>query len=147
MKFESVRVTEIFDELPPLLHKHWKEIAHYQDILLEPDWELYAKLDEMKMLRTFTARDPEGKLVGYAIFFVKPNMHYKSSIQAVQDILFIDPESRGFGRNFISWCDDQLKEEKVQAVYHHIKAKHNFGPMLERMGYELVDLIYARRLD
>ncbi len=140
-------ITPLFNEMMPLLTLHWKEIAHFQDIPLEPDFETYAKLDEMGMLRTFTARDPEGKLVGYAVFFVKANLHYKSSIQAVQDVIFIDPTVRGFGANFILWCDEQLREEKIDAVYHHIKAAHNFGPMLERLGYSLVDLIYTKRLN
>jgi len=140
-------ITPLFDEMLPLLTLHWKEIAHFQDIPLEPDFETYARLDEMGMLRTFTARDEAGKLVGYAVFFVKANLHYKSSIQAVQDVIFIDPTVRGFGANFIIWCDDQLRLEKIDAVYHHVKAAHNFGPMLERLGYTLVDLIYTKRLN
>jgi hypothetical protein len=51
------------------------------------------------------------------------------------------------GGRFIKWCDEQLRAEGVAVVYHHIKAAHNFGPMLERFGYELVDLIYSRRLN
>jgi hypothetical protein len=32
-------------------------------------------------------------------------------------------------------------------VFQRTKAKHNFGNLLEALGYELVDLVYARRLD
>jgi hypothetical protein len=101
----------------------------------------------MGTLRTFTARDADGVLTGYCVFFVRHNIHYASSLQASQDVIYIDPERRGFGAEFILWCDQQLKEEGVQAVYHHVKQAHNFGPLLERFGYECVDLIYARRLD
>lgn len=69
------------------------------------------------------------------------------SKQAVQDVVFIHPEFRGFGKKFFIYCDDVLKNQKVQVVYHHIKAAHNFGAMLESIGYKLVDLIYAKRLD
>jgi hypothetical protein len=41
----------------------------------------------------------------------------------------------------------RLALEGIQVVYHHVKAAHNFGKMLERMDYKLVDLIYAKRLD
>jgi hypothetical protein len=47
----------------------------------------------------------------------------------------------------IRYADMQLKEDGVQVVYHHSKVAHNIGPLLERMGYEAVDLIYAKRLD
>lgn len=131
----------------PLLQLHWKEIAHYTDIPLDPDVNQYKMLSSLGMIRIFTARC-EGHLSGYAVFFVRPNAHYKTSLQAVQDILFLDKPMRGGnGYKFIQWCDEQLKKEEIQVVYHHVKQAHNFGPMLERMGYELVDLIYARRLD
>lgn len=146
MKFQREIGASIFDELKPLLELHWREIAHYQDILLEPDWESYKKCEEQGFLRVYTARNA-GLLVGYGVYFVRYNLHYRSSLQASQDILFIHPDFRGRGGRFIAYCDAQLREEGVQAVYHHVKAAHNFGPLLERMGYALVDLIYAKRLD
>lgn len=135
------------NEAMPLLYMHWKEIAHYQDIKLEPAFDKYEQLDAEGALRVYTARDDGGLLIGYSVYFLRYNLHYRSSLNALQDVLFIHPNHRGMGGKFIKWCDEQLKEEKVQAVYHHVKAQHNFGPLLERMGYELVDLIYARRLD
>ncbi len=133
--------------MKPLLEKHYKEIAHYSDIELDPDYDAYVKMESMGAVRVFTARDDAGILVGYAIFFVRYNIHYKKSLQAHQDILFVDPARRGIGAKLIQWSDEQLRAEGVQAVYHHVKSAHNFGPLLERIGYQLVDLIYARRLD
>jgi len=135
-----------FDEIMPLLEKHWREIAHYQDIELNPDLENYIRVEEAGALRVYTYR-VHNTLVGYAVFFVRHNMHYKGSLQAVQDVLFIKKECRGNGREFVKWCDEQLKLEGVQVVYHHVKSAHNWGKMLEAMDYELVDLIYAKRLD
>lgn len=146
-RFQRERSQDVFDEVMPLLELHWREIAHYQDIPLSPNFKQYAALEDAGLVRTFTARDSEKKLVGYAVFFVRHNLHYQSSLQASQDILFIHPDKRGFGARFILWCDRQLKEEGVAVVYHHIKVAHNFGKLLERMGYEMVDLIYAKRLD
>lgn len=148
MRFQREKAQDIFAEIMPLLEKHYLEIAHYQDIKLEPDFEQYAKIEDCGLLRTFTARDDQGVMVGYAVFFVKSNLHYKSSKQAVQDVIYIERSRRGagIGKEFIQWCDEQLKADGCQVVYHHIKDKHNFGPMLETMGYQLVDLIYGRRL-
>lgn len=177
----------LWDEAMPLLRAHKDEIAHFQDIPLEPDIPLYAANEAAGVLRCFTARDSEtfyrdhhsckilgqdgpfytilvdgyecsnvahrselrlGRLVGYALYFVRANPHYKSSVQAVQDVIYLDPSVRGgTGYKFIAWCDAQLASEGVQAVYHHVKAKHDFGKLLERQGYELVDYIYAKRLD
>lgn len=139
---------ELWHEAMPLLVAHYQEIAAFQDIALEPDVSVYAAGESAGIIRCFTARDDSGLLVGYALFFVKPNPHYKSSVQAVQDVIYLDPSVRGgTGYKFIAWCDAQLADEGVQAVYHHVKAAHDFGRLLERQGYDLVDLIYAKRLD
>lgn len=148
MQFQREQSFEIFDEAMPLLRQHFEEISANKDIPLDPDFEAYELMERQGMLRTFTARD-DGKLVGYAVFFVRANIHYKTSKQANQDILYIVPSLRGglLGYRFIKWCDEELRAEGCQAVYQHIKAAHNFGSLLERIGYRLVDLIYCRRLD
>ncbi len=138
----------LLDELFPLLEAHYKEIAHYKDIPLSPDLALYEIAYKTGMLRIYTAR--RGKsIVGYSVFFVRPHGHYKTSLQAVQDILFLSPSERGkmLGARLIRFSDERLKEIGVQAVYHHVKESHNFGPLLERLGYQQVERIYTRRLD
>jgi L-amino acid N-acyltransferase YncA len=148
LKFEQEQLSDgLIEEMMPLINAHWEEIAHDKDIPLDPDWYKYGQLQTLGSLKVFTARDDDGQILGYSFFFVSPNLHYKSSLQAVQDVIYIDKERRGFGRKFIDWCDSELRQMGVQKVYHHVKAKHNFGPMLETLDYHLVDLIYARRLD
>jgi hypothetical protein len=65
-------------------------------------------------------------------------------------VLFIDPTHRrglGIGRALLAHCDAELTKEGVQVVYHRCKAAHDFGNLLEALGYELVDRTFARRLD
>ncbi len=169
----------LWDEAMPLLQAHWKEVAAFQDIPLNPDRALYAASEEAGILRVFTARDIDldkvtrrfvpafdqeiaalapnleirdviygYPLVGYALYFVRPAPHYQSSVQAVQDVLYLARDHRGrTAYKFVAWCDEQLSIEGVQVTYHHVKASKDFGPMLEHQGYELVDRIYAKRLD
>lgn len=167
----------LWDEAMPLLHAHWKEVAHFQDIPLEPDRDVrgvYASSERAGILRVFTAREPlkirtslpvwqflafnentgidrkeiGGRLVGYALYFVRTNPHYASSLQAAQDVIYLDPTARGkTGYKFIAWCDEQLASEGVQVVRHHVKAAHDFGKLLQRQGYEVEDIIYVKRLD
>jgi hypothetical protein len=156
IQFAREPLTEsLWDEAMPLLSAHWDEIAAFKDIPLEPDRELYAAGEANGILRCFTARDdtaqrfrfPGAMLVGYALYFVRSNPHYKSSLQANQDVIYLAPSVRGgTGYKFIAWCDNQLAAEGVQVVYQHVKAKHDFGKLLERQGYDLVDQIYAKRL-
>ena len=147
MRFQRETATaELIQELMPLLTLHYQEIAHYKDIPLDIDVDRYAATESSGGLRLYTARDEQRAAVGYAVYCVASNAHYKSSLQAVQDVLFIHPQRRGFGREFILWCDEQLAKDGVEVVYHHVKKAHDFGAMLKLMGYEAVETIYGRRL-
>jgi len=138
-------MANVLHEIQPLLIQHWQEIAHFKDIPLDPDWHMYAAADDADKLRIYTARDSVFELAGYAIFILG-NMHYKSTKTAHQDIVFLRPEHRGFaGFRLLRFADQELSNEGIEVVYHHVKAAHNFGPLLERMGYVAVDTIYARR--
>lgn len=147
MRFKQETLSTSLQEAKPLLYKHWSEIAHYKDIPLDPNYDLYFKMEESGILKVFTARDVEEAIEGYAVFIVAPLLHYKSCLAAKQDVVYIDPDRRGMGMFFIRWCDDQLKAMGVQVVDHHVKAAHNFGPALVRFGYELQDHSYTKRLD
>lgn len=151
MRFQRERAHDVMDEILPLLVKHWHEIAHYRDIELEPDWEMYLKMEDSGVLRVFTARDDkdDDRLVGYAVFFIKHNIHYKSSLQALQDILFIDPDHRGgTGLRLIRWTENELRKENVQIILHHLKiATPHTIELFKRIGYEPIDIIVGKRLD
>lgn len=144
--FSQEKLKDIFNEIHPLLIKHKEEIAHYQDIKLNPDMDRYERLEASNILKVYVARQ-SGEIVGYAAYFIMPSLHYKDSLQAAQDVLYIKPENRRFGLSFIKWCDEQLNNQGVQVVYHHFKAKNNPEKLMQRLGYELIDLIYGRRLD
>lgn len=141
-------IRDVWDEIAPLTQQHYAELAHFQDIPLNPDRQSYEIAEAHGSLRTFVLRDA-GRLIGYAIFFVARNSHYRDSLQARQDVLFLLPEYRGrrVGMTFIDACDAALRSEGVQAVYQHVKLAHDFGPLLLALGYEAVEKVYARRLD
>lgn len=146
IKFNTERLQDIWDEIVPILKDHYLEIAHYKDIRFEPNVSEYFKIEDAGILKVFTAREDD-LLIGYNVFLVRNNMHYKSSLQALNDIIYIKKEKRGFGKKFIKWCDEELKSIGVQVVHHHIKFAHDWSPILENMGYVKHDIIMSKRLD
>jgi len=147
--YRAEPVARVWGELLPLLEAHYHEVAHYQDIPLCPDRERYEAVEANGMLRLYTARDDAGALVGYAVFFVQTNAHYATSLQAVQDVLFVHPDYRGHrdGARLVAWCDEQLRSEGVQVVYQHVKDTLDWSPLLAALGYERIESIWGRRLD
>lgn len=135
--------------MAPLWCEHWAEIASHADIPLAPDHAAYERVEGVGALRIWLVRAGEA-LVGYAIFFVHPHMHYAGSLQAVQDVFFIHPEhrARGLGPRLIRHCDQALAAEGVQVVHQHVKRAHpTLGVLLERCGYVAAETIYSKRLD
>lgn len=147
MKFQMEKLCDSLEEAKPLLQQHWAEIAHYKDIPLNPDYDSYAKLEQLGRLRIYTARDDQQKLIGYAVYILDHALHYKQILVAKQDIVFVVPNRRGVGVFLLRYCDEDLKKIGVHMVSHHVKAAHNWGKALEIMGYELQDLMYTKRLD
>jgi GNAT superfamily N-acetyltransferase len=145
---ESLSMLRAGGRLEELLERHYLEIAHFKDIALDIDWEAYEKCETAGKLRCFAARI-EGDLIGYVVYLVNHNPHYKGSLQAVQDVLYMAPERRGLfaGSRLIAYADRCLAAEGVQAVYHHAKAAYPLDSVLRRNGYELVDTLWAKRLD
>lgn len=147
MKFQLEKLSDSLEESKPLLQKHWQEVAHYKDIELNPNYQAYHQMEKAGMLRVYTARDDQNKMIGYAVYILNQALHYKQILVAKQDIIFIDPDRRGVGLFLLKHCDEELKKIGVQVVVQHVKAAHDFGPALVKMGYELQDLMYSKRLD
>ena len=148
MQFTEVSFGEVYEDLLPMFEDHYQEIARYKDIPLDPDVDRYLMIEENEGLKMYVMFDSQGPQ-GYALFFVSPHIHYKGSLQAMQDVLYIQSKHRktGIGSQFISYCDDELRKYGVQIVHQHSKAAKDFGSSLVKLGYEHVENIYSKRLD
>lgn len=144
---EEPLTMEWCEESLELVVNHYKEISHYPDIPLKIDFETYISSYDAGLCKLYTSRLENRDLVGYACFFIRKNIHYMDSIQAVQDVIYVDPNHRGMGGRFIKYCDGRLKDLGVQVVYQHVKDAHDFGPMLIRFGYDKIETVYGKRLD
>ena len=139
---------KLVQEMRPLWDQHNAEIPQL-GLAIDPDVSMYSKLSKVLSLRIFTARVGSGwesTLVGYQIFFVMRHPHRKYNLEASQDMIWLDPEVRKgmVGAKFIRWADEQLEKEGVKAIHRQISAQKDFGHLLERRGYRLMDLTYAR---
>lgn len=137
---------QLWDEALPLLFAHWKEVAHYQDIELTPDRARYAQLEQNGVVRVFTARTAVNLLVGYALFTITPALHYRQIRIGMQDVIYVQPNARGsLGYRFVDYCTTRMFEQGADVVYQHVKLAHNFGKLLERQGYEPIEILYGKR--
>jgi len=142
---------QVVGEIFALMEQHYAEVAHHPDIPPECDTERYYLAEKLGLLRMYTVR-VSGVLVGYWVGMVGFSLHYKSSLQARQDTLFIHPDYRHglTGYRFLKWVDSQLTADGVEIVYNHGKLleneRLNLEPLFIRMGYRPIYNVFWKRL-
>jgi len=144
--YQEESAKDCLEEIKPLIEMHWEEIALYKDkIKLDPDFDKYLLLDSMGMLHILTVRD-DAKLIGYFISFIQPNMHYKESVFATNDILYVDPAYRkgSVGYKLFKKAEKSLKEIGVDVIVIHSKVNNDFKPLMDKLGYERIEYNYSK---
>ena len=148
MDFAHESYVNVKNEIKPLLDEHWKEIAlHQDDIKLEPNWNAYSRMAEQGALRVYTARKSD-QLVGYFVVFVLPSMHYMRHLFANNDILFLKKAERKgtTGIRLIKFAVEELKKEGVTLINVNVKKKQDFGPVMERIGFEHIEDVWQLKV-
>lgn len=140
---------DVIEELKPHLHKHYEEVAMYTDkIDLDPDYDMYGKMQNAGVLAIFTMRENDTyEIAGYNIFFVKEHVHYKNDIWAGNDIVYIAPEYRHEEDTirFFEYCERQLKEEwNAHVVSYHMKTMKTFTTLMEYLGMDHAEHVYTK---
>lgn len=137
----------LWEEMRPLCEEHWKEVMAFPEIPLVPNQMVYAAMYNAGILRIYTMRDEFGKMAGYGLFTVAPDLNSATSLQSNMVAVFVGKSVRGAASlSFLRWCDVQLASEGVQVMHHHVKAKADYSHILERAGYKYVGKLYAKKL-
>jgi GNAT superfamily N-acetyltransferase len=137
-------------ELERLLPFHWKEIARDRDnpkFALKPDWASYHALEAMGQFAMMVVR-VDGKMVGYHIGFVRPQMHYASSLAFITDIYFVLPEHRQgrIGVQLFKETEKAMRARGVDKIYIGCKCAEHLDrtKLFERLGYSKIEYVFAK---
>ena len=110
---------DVIYEIKSLLARHWTEHVAFLGVC-NPAWDAYVKAESLKFLQIYTCRD-DGKLVGYAIFWVRPSLHQLHVCCAVSDVIWIDPAYRGrrhlAGHHLLGFAMKGLTESGANRIY------------------------------
>jgi len=141
---------QLVEDLKVLLPAHWAENSVYDDIPLDPDWEIYRKLDDMGSIAAYTVRlGVEKHLIGYSIFFVRKHQHYKQHSWAVNDVIWLHPAHRnmGVGRELVRIWELDLADRGIAVVHVNAKtAQPALGYLLKACGYANIEQGWSKRI-
>jgi len=141
-------MTNVKKDIKPLLNEHWELVALNQGkIKLNPDYEEYARLDAAGVLKCFTARN-NGALVGYFILLISNSIHYSDHLFAVNDVIFVKPDSRAGATVYklIKYAEDYCEKMGVSVLTLNTKVHLPFDKLMVHMGFNLIERIYSKYL-
>ena len=146
--FAREKLDDAYRDAHRLTEMHYDEIAPYPDLFkLKPDLEAYRNMEKAGALVIITARN-DGILVGYFLMIVRAHPHYCDVVVALEDMKFVHPNYRGItGLRMIKYAEEVARELGCKVIVQRSKAKSEHGAMYRRLGYDLLDEVYMKRLD
>jgi GNAT superfamily N-acetyltransferase len=151
--YQREEFSQVARELLPLLRRHHKEIALYQNrVEFDPDWDFYYALERRRCLVALTVRS-NGALVGYIFNFVGPHHHYRSTQWSNNDVFWLDPAYRAgaIGLRMFTEMDKLLaslgvKVSGYQPKLHFERERGGVQKLLRHLGYEEVGVQLQKTL-
>ncbi len=149
--FTSLRLE---GEASGLFLAHWCEATADPSIPMNIDWEAYRRI-EFAGLEVCVAARRGGRLIGYGVYVIYSNLHYRGWIMGDSDVFFIEPaERRGrVGIDLFRAIEDELRakgvDEVIQRVKLHVRpgrGRSTLGPLFKFLGYRAVETTYRKRI-
>lgn len=150
VKIAIEKLADVRDECRDLIEHHWREIAVWQDIPLDPDWVGYQRLEDAGVMIIYTVRTDEGKLIGYAVFLTRFHLHYKQHSWALNDLIWVHPDYRDgkIGIKLAQFWENDLKSRGIHVVHVNTKTEHPaLALVLRRENYKIVESGFEKRLN
>ena len=146
MNFEvQYDAVPLFKKLGDLLKDHQKEVSIFEGEPLVPDWTVYKAMNSTGNVCVVTAHNDEGDIIGYTITVIARHLHYPFMI-GTNDILYMAPKYRGHAFKLLRFTERELKRRGVKYFSLSIKPHVDFRPLVEKLGYNLFEYQYIRRL-
>lgn len=152
----EVRFTTLAEALShgaeDMIARHAEEVP--SGLPLDVDWPQYRKLERAGVYRVIGAF-AKGRLVGYNAFFVQATLQHRSTVQAVNDVLYLEPEHRrgALGIRLITEAEPLLIGLGARRVAYASHPDLNrssttakVAALLTRLGYDVVETAHAKLL-
>lgn len=140
--------TACIPDIKTLIDGHYQELALNKDkVPLDPRWDVYETAEKLGSLHFVSVReDNTNKLVGYAIGFIEPELHYRTTLGYSMDIMYVHPEHRGegLGNKLMSYLELDLKARGVQRLFLGSKCHKDIGALFLRHKFKLVEMYYSK---
>lgn len=137
---------QVYPEISHLQDAHWQEVATNRDVIkLELDHNQIGITYAAGQMHVVTGRE-NGHLIGYHVSFVRPHIHYASSLSAYTDVYFIQKSSRNFkvAVGLFKEVERTLAQRGVQKMFTGTKRSLNAGGLFKMLGWTHSEDLYIK---
>lgn len=148
IQYTIEKVSECFDEVLMLLEDHYNELSVTKGFKLNPDYEVYKQADKTGNVRVIICRN-NGVIIGYIIYFIGLNLHYKDCLLATEDIYYLKPEYRKgtTGIKMFKFAEKYLKTLGVNMVKYSTKVHMDNSKLFEYLDCKLIEKVFVKNLE
>jgi hypothetical protein len=139
---------ECFDEISQMFQKHYEELSVTKQFNLNPDFITYWEADKRKILKVVTCEN-NNEIIGYIVYFIGLNLHYKDCLLATEDIYYLKPEYRkgSTGIKMFKFAEKYLKSIGVNMIKYSTKVHLDNSRLFEFLGCEFTEKVFLKKLD
>lgn len=150
MQAQEERVTDILNEVEPLLREHWAESHGYRTAPYNPNWKGMLHFNQHNLFKVVTLRSDAGELIGYLTFFLTLSTQ-TSEACANLDVFFVRKSWR-FGRGavlLLTTAEQLFRSLGLTSIYssNPLTASPALNKLMTKFGYAPVSTVYHKTLD
>jgi hypothetical protein len=148
IQYTASSLKECFDEISKMFEKHYEELSVTKSFKLNPDYNVYWEADKRKTLRVILCKD-DNKIIGYIVYFIGLNLHYKDCLLATEDIYYLEPKYRKglIGPKMFIFAEKYLKSIGVDMIKYSTKTHLDNSKLFEFLGCEFIEKVFIKKLD
>ena len=139
------KLADTLEEMKPYFPVHWEEFGLYKDRQpLDPQYDQYLLREQQGQVALATLRE-DGKLIGYFPVFINPGLHYKTTLTATMDIVYLPEQYRGnkYGYMLFDCMRTELKRRGVKMWWVGSKNHKPIQHFFEQFGFELAETYHC----
>lgn len=145
--FSTSKGKDCIEQLKKMFDAHYQELSVTKNAKLNPDYNIYMKMDEHNMLEVVLCKNDD-EIIGYIVFFISPNLHYKDCLLATEDIYYLKPEYRKgtTGIKMFKFAEKYLKSINVNMIKYGTKTHLDNSKLFEYLGYNFIEKIFTKEI-
>lgn len=143
-------------EITPLGQECWDECSEIKKdtcafhgqrgLAIDPNNEMYLRLQSLDLLIAMTMRTEDGLLIGYSLLITYYSLHMKEELCGNVDTFYVQPAHRKYMPRFMSHVEGELLSRGVSIVGWPVTMSGKLFEILKKRGYIADDVIMELKL-